>query len=165
MRLLKPFVIDTPEQTLARKQLFAEKLLQNPGDPFSIALRLFSDTGEALRVANEWPADLEVIEYQQYLLETHGKSAFLPDQDDTARLAHDMATGKVVTSQERIAALKLYSDIRGWTGKQIVNNNNTAVQVNRVMVVKEAASDADWEEKARHQQARLRAEVIEHVRD
>jgi hypothetical protein len=31
------------------------------------------------------------------------------------------------------------------------------------MIVREAASDEDWQAKARRQQARLRAEVIEHA--
>jgi hypothetical protein len=85
MKLLTPFVIENPEQTRARKLLFAEALLRNPGDPFAVALKVIPDSGEALRAANEWPADFEVIEHQKKLIAEQGDAAFLPDEVETAR--------------------------------------------------------------------------------
>lgn len=165
MKLLTPFAIDTPEETLQRKRLFAELLLKNPSNPFEVALKVLSDTGEALRAANEWPADLFVIDYQKQLIKKHGDMAFLPNEVESARLADDMARGKVRATTEQIAALKLYTELRGWTGKAATINNNNVVQVNRVMVVKDHGTDDEWEAKAIRQQARLRSEVVEHASD
>src|ERR1044072_7880045 len=102
MKLPTPFVVESPEEVLIRKKLFAEKLLQNPSDPFAVALQVVPETAAALRAATEWPADLDVIAHQQHLIRTLGKAAFLPDQDDTARLADDMARGRQPASMERI---------------------------------------------------------------
>lgn len=166
MKLLVPFAIDTPEQTRTRKLLFAEALLKNPQDPFKIALKIVPDTGAALQAATEWPADLEVIEHQRALLNELGEAAFLPSEFDAARLAYSLAEKEEIEPSDRIKALELYGKFRGLIQKPetVINNNNqTNVQVNRVMVVKEAASVEDWQAKAMRQQARLRQEVLENV--
>jgi hypothetical protein len=161
MKLLVPFVIETPEQLSLRKRLFAEALLKNPSDPFGVALSVIPDTGEALRAANEWPADFEVIEHQKALLAEHGEAAFLPNKTETARLAYDMASGKKPAIKEQIEALELYGKIRGFIEKPGTTiNNTTAVQVNRIMVIKDHGSNDDWERKAVAQQARLHKEVV-----
>ena len=55
------------------KAKFARLLLKEPGDPFAVALRVFpDDTKKALRVANEWPADPEVLDLQEKAEEDEG---------------------------------------------------------------------------------------------
>ena len=44
------------------KRAFAELLLQNPNEPFKVALQLYPEnTNRALWVANTWPGDAEVM--------------------------------------------------------------------------------------------------------
>lgn len=165
MKLLTPFVIETPEQTRARKKLFAEALLKNPGDPFKVALSVIPDTGEALRAAQEWPADFEVIAFQKELTaERGGEGAFLPTDVEAARLAFDIASGAKSASQEQINALELYGKIRGFIQKPGVSLTQNNVTVNKVMVVRDHGPPDEWEAKARRQQEVLIAEatVVEH---
>lgn len=169
MKLLAPFVIQPPDELAKveaeRKRLFAESLLKTPSDPFGIALKLFgSDTGGALRAAQEWPGDTDVIAHQKAMIEAEGEEAFLPSKSEALRLAWDMANNKIPASQESLNALKLYADMRSFIPKAAPP---IAVQQNSVMVVRDHGSYEDWQAAALVQQRRIKAQVIasEHVSD
>ena len=168
MKLLAPFVISSPDEAerieAQRKRLFAESLLKCPSDPFSIALKLFgSDTGGALRAAQEWPGDLDVIAYQKELIELEGEEAFLPSKSEALRLVWKMAEGKQACSTEQLTAMKLYAEMRSFIPKVAVAP--VTVQQNSVMVIRDHGSDEDWQAAAMAHQRRIKADVIasEHV--
>jgi len=141
------------------KRRFAGLLLKKrPGDnPFKIALDIGLETGYALRVSSEWVNDPVVLAEQEAIrASVESEEDLLPSKADAARLAWEMANGEVLF-EDRIKALELYGKMRGWIGgkesKVTVNN------APRVMVVKDHGSDADWEARARAQQAGLSQEA------
>lgn len=161
MKLLTPFVVsppsETPEQLLGLKTQFAELSLREP-DPFKVALVVFpNDTGRALRVANEWPNDPEVKTLRQAFVDSEedGETAFLPTKAEAARLAWNIARDTERMTEDRLKALKLYADIRGFIEKPQVAVNNTVNNVQRVLVVKDYGTDDDWRTALRAQQKRL----------
>lgn len=170
MKLLKPFVAEnvsqpaavapteTAEQLLALKERFAELSLRE-SDAFKVALVLFpNDTGRALRIANEWPNDPQVQTLRASFVdaEEDGETAFLPTKADAARLAWNIARDADKMTEDRLKALKLYSEIRGFIEKpQVTVNNNTQNVAMRVLVVKDHGSNDDWERTLRQQQKRL----------
>jgi len=176
MKLLTPFVVttpqpaappaiaETPEELIALKERFAELSLREP-EPFKVALVLFpNDTSRALRIAAEWPNDPQVITLRQSFVdaEDDGETAFLPSKAELARLIWTLANRDDLPPEvrdSRIKALRAYGDVRGFIEKPAINNvnNNTSVQVNRVMVVK--THGEDWERMAVEQQTLLRKEV------
>jgi hypothetical protein len=171
---LRPGVraIETDEEILAKKERFAELMLRE-NEPFKVALILYpDDTGRALEVASMWPRDPVVIELQKSLTDAEGEITFLPTKADAARLAWNMARDEARFTEDRLKALKLYAEIRGFIEKPQVsvqnNVQNNNVQHN-VMVVYDHGNDAEWSDKLRNQQKRLKAEiqaeaeVIEHV--
>ncbi len=79
---------------LALKLQFAKLLLKTPTEPFKAALALFPDNrNRALRVANEWPCDLEVIAAKEDAVEEVGEMAFLPTKAEACRKIWDNQTG------------------------------------------------------------------------
>ena len=139
------------------KAAFARLLLKNPDDPFKAALAVFPDnTSRALRVANEWPGDSEVLNFQAELIEEDGELSFLPTKADLARNIWDKMQSDRICADDYAKLGKLYADVRGFIEKPQTNiNNNVNNVTNRVMVVRESASDADWEAKLRKQQEEL----------
>jgi len=139
------------------KAEFARLLLRTPEDPFKAALMLFPDnTSRALRVANEWPADPEVIAAQAAIVEDEGEMSFLPTKADLARSIWSRMQGDRICPEDFAKLGKLYAEVRGFIEKPQTNiNTNVNNVTNRVMVVRESASDADWETKLRKQQEDL----------
>lgn len=146
------------EQELKAK--FAEALLRTPTDPFRAAMALFgNDTVRALEVANSWPVDLAVLQRQADLLEQFGPDEYLPTKATVARRIYEVGE-TAADVKDKLAAYKLYADIRGFMPKG-ETNNNIVVNNNRVMVVRDFGNDEQWETAAASQQAKL----IEHSRD
>ena len=142
------------------KDAFAAALLRSPDDPFGAALTIFgTDTRRALVASQEWVHDLYVLQKQAELLEKFGEDEFLPSKATLARNVFTLAT-TTKDAKDRIAAYKLYADIRGMIEKQTAIANVT-VNNNRVMVMRDHGTDDDWEEVAKKQQTKL----IEHSRD
>ena len=139
------------------KAEFARLLLQTPDDPFKAALALFPEnTNRALRVANEWPRDLAVVEARKELVEDEGEDAFLPGKAHLARSIWDRMH-KETTDTENFAKLgKLYADVRGFIEKPQTNiQNNIQNTTNKVMVIRESSTSDEWETNLRKQQDRL----------
>ena len=150
-----------PKAEQDRKARFAEALLRNPNNAYAAACSVFGmDTATALRVSSEWPYDLFVLQRQAELLEQFGPDEYLPTKAVVARRIYE--TGETATDvKDKLAAFKLYAELRGFVPKGDGANVNLTVNNNRVMVLRDFGSDDDWETAAAKQQTKL----IEHSRD
>lgn len=139
------------------KEKFARLLLKEPSDPFAIAIKVFpDDTKKALRIANEWPSDPEILAMQEKLTEEEGELAFLPTKGQLAREVWNMMHDKYTDAATFAKLGKLYAEIRGFVEKPQTSVTTNVQQVaNKVMVVRESVSDAEWERKLLDQQTRL----------
>jgi hypothetical protein len=139
-----------------QKRLFAYELLCNPDDAFKAALAVFGDdTGKALQLSTQWKNDQEVARYVQEYKEELGDEHFLPSKADSAMIAYKIANDAKVPAEDRLKALRLYADIRGFIEKQGTTVNNNILTSNKVMVVKDHGTDDEWEDKIAAQQAKL----------
>jgi len=137
-------------------------LLQFPNDPFGNALKLFgTNTVRALEVSQTWVHDFYVLSKQADLLAEFGEDYFLPSKAIAARRVFDLAEMQNRDAKDRLAAYRLYAEMRGFIEKGGGININNSVTNNRVMIVKDHGSNDDWEKSAAGQQAKL----IEHSRD
>lgn len=153
---------ETEEQLNLLKEEFARLLLKEPSEPFKIALILYpNNTGQALRVANEWPNDPLVKQIQKQLIEEEGEMAFVATKADQAQLAWKFANNELWMPQDRIKALELCGKFTGAIERPslIQQNNNTQVN-NNVMIVTDHGDDENWERKTMEQQKRLKMEAL-----
>lgn len=139
------------------KKRFAKEFLKTPSDPFKAALVVFpNNTARALRVANEWPNDPEVLSIKAEVLEDVGEMNLLPSKADLARSIWDKMQEEHTSVEDFTKLGKLYADVRGFIEKPQTNINNNVQNVsNRVMVVREKSNDADWERGLLEQQENL----------
>lgn len=139
------------------KAKFARLLLKEPSDPFAVALKVFpDDTKRALWVANNWPSDTEVLSLQEKAEEEEGELTFLPTKGQLCRGIWDKMNDKFTDADTYAKLSKVYAEVRGFIEKpQIAVNTNIQNVTNKVMIVRENGSDADWERKLLEQQARL----------
>lgn len=94
------------------KKEFAECLLKYPNDPFKAALEVFpDDNGIALKMANEWPIDKEVLAFKKELLKDRDPLDFVPQKAELAmKIWNAMNTPGIYV--EDLAKLgKLYHEI------------------------------------------------------
>jgi hypothetical protein len=99
------------------KKEFARYLLENPNDPFKAALLVFpDDNGIALRIANEWPLDKEVIAIKKELIAEEGELAFLPSKAKHAKQVWDKMQ-KCYDNTEYARLSKEYRELMGWVNK------------------------------------------------
>lgn len=139
------------------KAKFARLLLKEPSDPFAVALKVFpDDTKRSLWVANNWPADPEVLGLQEKATEDEGELAFLPTKGQLCRGIWEKMQDKYTDPDTYTKLAKVYAEVRGFIEKpQIAVNTNVQNVTNKVMIVRESGSDAEWERKLLEQQARL----------
>lgn len=135
------------------KRDFAAALLRNDGDPFKAAFSISSDSGFCLQIARVWKDDPFVVAEQEKLLNSNDAKSFLPSKEQQARAIYAMASDEKTEPEDRLRAHKLYAEIM-----EHIPKPTTGMGVNilnqGVMIVKDAGSDADWEDKAaRHQRA------------
>jgi len=156
-----PAVAPDPEAEKEQKDRFAEALLRTPTDPFRAALTVFgNDTATALRISNLWPYDLYVLQRQAELLEQFGPDEYLPTKQQVARRIYEVGEN-AADNKDKLAAFKLYAELRGFVPKGEGVTNNLTVNNNRVMIMKDFGTDEQWESAAVGQQTKL----IEHSRD
>lgn len=142
----------TEEEAKAR---FGALLLKTPNDAFGAALKLYpGDTSRCLIIARSWPTDPIVVDAMTGKVEREGELAQLPDRVELAKKVWDRLNGEM-EPEEFVKVAKLYAEIRGYIEKPGVTvNNNTQVN-NRVMVIKDLGTDAEWEAKSAKQQREL----------
>lgn len=159
--MLAPWVKDDRDETTL-KSAFAAALLRTPHDAFAAACSVFgTDTARALTVANSWVYDTDVLQFQADMIKEFGEDAFLPSKLTLARRIYDLGNDVRAELRDRLAAFKLYAELRNFIEKPAVVQNNVTVNQNRVMVVRDHGTNDEWAVKVRSQQARL----IEHARD
>lgn len=147
-----------------QKELFVEHWLKYPLEPYKAAEKVFGN-GDFIRNLklvtpgpDSWLSDPEVLEIKQQMLDKRGARAFLPTKEESARSLWDaaqVALGKgQMPSYEKI--MRQYNDVMSYIEKPAaVQVTNNVKPVQRVMVVKEAASDEDWERKLAANQTAL----------
>lgn len=160
-----PNLFPDNDETTAYKTRFAEELLRNPDQPFLAAQAVFgTDTGKALYISSNWLNDPFVEDEKIRLVKAKGQRAFLPTKEDYAREVWRLAMAERTPIEDKRYLLSLYGDVMGY--KQRAEQPGIAVNVNnhnRVMIVKDHGSDADWELQAQRQQHRLANESAEDV--
>jgi hypothetical protein len=139
----------------ALKKQFASALYLEPGNPFKAALSVFpEDTGSACLYAVQWKDDPEVWDEIERLSKSPDINS-IPDKTQVAKAAWDLAT-TCFEGKDRIAALRLLSEILGFMPDKTINKNITEKsEFNKVMLVKDHGDNADWEKQLLAQQARL----------
>lgn len=134
------------------KAAFAALLLENPANPFQAACGVFPDDNRrALWVATHWLNDEEVRKEMNRLRSKGADLDALPTKADLARSIWELTEKGLY--EDRIKALKLYAEVRGFVEKAApvsVNVNN-----NRVMVIRDQGTNEQWESKVAKQQADL----------
>lgn len=143
----------TPEQ-LALKPKFAAMLLEHPDNAFIAAQAVFpDDMARALYIASHWLTDPDVLTEKARLRDKGADLKTLPTKADLARRAWELTDKGLF--EDRIKAMKLYADIMGHIEKPQAPVTNVNVTQNRVMVVKDKGTDAQWEEGVAKQQTQL----------
>lgn len=165
-QFIPPPVTENPQEIALKKELFAELLLRDPQNPFRVALAIYpDDTPRALKIATEWPRDIEVVTLQKAMVDEAGEMAFVVTKAQLAQLAMKLATQEVMDPQDRasrVKAAELAAKIVGAIEKPVAATiNNTNVLVNRVMVVKDYGNDEQWEQKGMASQANLKRLVLD----
>lgn len=99
-----------------KKAAFAALLYKDPSvNPMKLALLLFKDTGEALRVSQEWPSDPFVLDELARLADEQSMNEnYVPTKQDLCREVWSWVAGdnaKFATIDERIKAAKLYAEL------------------------------------------------------
>lgn len=140
------------------KRAYAAALLRHPQTiegRFQAALAVSGDTGQALWMANKWTVDPEVSAFQDELIKAseNGELDFIGTKSDFAREILERARASF-DGDTAHKFYKLYAETRGFISKP-ENQLNVQVNNNRVMVVRDLGSDAEWEQKAAKQQRAL----------
>lgn len=146
------------------KKAFALAWLKEPSaDPFKAATSIVGsgDPGRLLVMSNNWVVDPIVLDEKAALLAKHGPRFFIPSKEELAREVYELAKASRVT-EDRLKAYRLFGDIMGYIEKPTTNIQTNVAVVNRVMVVNEQGSDADWEKKLMQQQDKLAHAATQH---
>lgn len=138
------------------KKDFAANLLRHPDDAFKAAFATTDDTALALQIARNWLHDPVVKAEQDRLLNSTDSKQFLPTKEAQAFDIYRIATCEQVETEDRLKAHRLYAEIMGFIEKPLPGNQ-TNILNQGVMIVREAASDDEWQEKAEAQQRTLTA--------
>lgn len=125
------------------KQAFGIKLASGL-EPFDAACSIISDVGLALWASKEWLNDPIILSVKAQQLKKIENEKVLLDKNQLAAKALSIADDVCQDAKDRIAALKLYSDIAGYTGKVDINNsiNNNNLKFIKLSFVKPDVSDA-----------------------
>lgn len=149
----------TDEQRLKRK--FAEAWLRNPTNAYAAALSVTkNDTFLAIRLADAWVWDDEVVAIKEELIAEHGEEHFLPTKCQMVRQVLERA--KYASEDGFHKMMKLAADMRGFIEKPGLTINNNTQTNNRVMLIpmgkmtEQGTVDMDsWEQSAIEQQQSL----------
>lgn len=147
---------ETPTEALdLLKQTFVKEWLRT-NDPFQAGLACYPcDNGRALRASWEWTVDAAVLAYRQSLIDNGQHVAGLPGKEELALEVYRRAT-KAALDEDAFEGFELVAKIMGYIEKPSVNIDNRSMTVNnRVMVVKDHGSTANWEQKLAENQKTL----------
>ena len=152
-----PAVLIDEDQRL--KLAFAAALLKHPQTlegRFAAALSCTGDTGKALLMANKWVDDPSVISEVDRLTKRgdEGDLNFIGSKADFAREVLEAGRNSW-DGDTKHKFFKLYAEVRGFISKDGGTNVNVQVNNNKVMIVRDLGTDAEWEAKAAQQQRAL----------
>lgn len=147
-----------------KKAAFAALLYKDPGvNPMKIAMQLFSDTGDALRISQEWPRDPFILDEiarladEQSTLENH-----VPTKEDLCREVWSWIAGdksKFVTFDERIKAAKLFAELNKMIEKpEPAKKDETPETSWPAFEIPVHGDDEQWEKDLAANQRKLQAE-------
>lgn len=119
--------------------------LAKANNPFEAACRIFNadDTQKALWISIHWIADPIVAESRDAYLKEAAEKAKPLDREQLAAKVLALSEEKIlkngvyiptIEAKDRIAALKLYSDILGYTGKVEIDNSVTNNTLNEMTI-------------------------------
>jgi hypothetical protein len=120
--------------------------LAKANNPFEAACKLFiddADTSKALWISFHWLNDAIVIASRDVYLKTLAENAKPLDREQLAAKVLSLSEEKIlkngvyiptIEAKDRIAALKLYSDILGYTGKVEIDNSVTNNTLNEMTI-------------------------------
>lgn len=144
------------EKQNKEKEAFAIALIHYPSDALQAALAVSPyNSDKALWIAQFWVNDPYVQAHKAKLL--IDSSQLLPTKARLAAIAMKIADDTYAAPKDRLAAVRLCSDLQGWTGagsKDIEINKNQSV-TNKVMEIPMASSFQTWEAIAEKQQSSL----------
>lgn len=153
-----------PDAENALKVAFAGALLRNPNDPFKAALQTIGGTNSqvALKIAETWPCDPVVMAAQIDLIDRFGEASFLPSKIALSRRIFEIGEDTSNATKDRLAAYKLYAEVRGFISAGVNVDNSVTVQDNRrVMIMRDHGTNDEWQDKALTQQQKLIENAIE----
>lgn len=118
--------------------------LAKSANPFEAACKIFGEeTSKALWVSFNWLNDAIVIASRDIYLKTVELNQPILDKEQLAAKVLALADEKIlkngvyiptIEAKDRIAALKLYSDIAGFTGKVEIDNSTKTFQHNEMVI-------------------------------
>ena len=124
--------------------------LAKASNPFEAACKIFVDTSQALWASTYWLADPLVIASRDIYLETVELNKPPLDRNQLAAKVLALADEKIlingvyrptIEAKDRVAALKLYSEIQGFTGKVEIDNSVTNNTLNEMTIKLVRADD------------------------
>lgn len=147
-------------EDIEQKRAFAREWLKQPNNTLGAVIAVIGpsqngDAAEALRHMYAWMKDPAVLQEKARLIEHGDELALLPNKAELAREVWLLGLNPDLKGMERVKAFELYANLRGYVEKPGITVNNTTV--NKVMVVKDLGSNADWEARAQEQQRQLTA--------
>lgn len=144
-------------QDVALKERFAEAFLRDP-EALRAALAVVgpNHSSQALAIATTWPHDPYVIDYQAMLIEKYGADHFLPDKLQLAREIWRHAEN-IRDPDAKTKALKLYGEVTGILNRE--PHGPSSVVNNKVMIIVDKGTNAQWEKSLAEQQDKLMLEA------
>lgn len=134
----------------ALKKLFAAAWLRMPENPFAAAREIDPENpGKQYYISQNWINDPIVIAEKEKLVAHYGPVARVPSKED---LALEVYKRECKDDAQRLQYLKFFAQLMGYTddpenaGRSININNMVGV---RIMPVPVAASDEEWEKRAK----------------
>lgn len=118
-----------------KKKLFGIELAKDHPSPFVAACSVFPDTSNALWASINWAYDPIVIAARDLYLKTLATDASLLDKNQFAATLLRHSEEKSLEGKDRVAFLKLYAEVMGFTGKVEINastnyfNNNNQLKI------------------------------------
>lgn len=147
---------DTDAYTRELKKAFALAVLRNPGghpiktaQDVAVKYKITNPTHLGF-ISSTFPNDPYVLAEMERIKEEEPEK-LLPTATEVALEAWTLARDKSVEAKDRVAAMKVVNELMGY-GK---TDAPPPSDVQHVMLVPMAASDADWELKAARNQQKL----------
>lgn len=146
-----------PTATLLKK-LFAAALLRNPDNPFEAAREVEPHFGKAHVIATTWTEDDTVVQERSRLVAALGPISQVPTKEQFAAEIYKKA-GTAKPGSEQLSYYQFFAKVMGYieapgrgdgVNLQIINQQKT-------MIVPVAASDDEWEKRAKAHQEVLTA--------